>query len=198
MVAEPPTDVRRYRVRVDLDGATPPIWRRLELRGDLRLDQLHDVLQHAFGWTNSHLHAFRPSKDPQADAFATEVELEEGEEGVPEADVRLDQLIAEVGDQLFYEYDFGDGWEHTLVVEQVVPLGAEDPVARVTDGRRACPPEDGGGIHGYQELLAGLADPGSADDWLRERLDWLPAGFDPRAFSVAEHDAAVQDSVAGD
>jgi hypothetical protein len=193
--AEPPAESRRFRVRVDLDGARPPIWRRLELRGDLRLDQVHDVLQSAFGWANSHLHAFRVSTDPLVDAFVTEFDLEEGEEGVPEADIRLDQVMATKGDRLYYEYDFGDSWDHTIAVEDVLPLDADAPAATVIDGRRACPPEDCGGIGEYAEILNALADPASADDESRERLDWLPDSFDPDEFDLTAHDAAVRDAL---
>lgn len=192
---EPPGDVRRFRVRVDIDGARPPIWRRLELRGDLRLDQVHDVLQHALGWTNSHLHAFRVSTDPLVDAFVTEFDLEEGGEGVPEADIRLDQVVAAPGDRLYYEYDFGDSWDHTLKVEEILPLDPDGPAATVVDGRRACPPEDCGGIHGYHEILEGLADPAAAEGWLREQLEWMPDDFDTAEFDHAVHDAAVRDSL---
>ena len=193
--AEPPDVVRHFRVRVDIDGATPPIWRRLELRGDLRLDQVHEVLQHAFGWTNSHLHAFRTSNDPLVDRFITQFDLEEGEEGVLETEIRLDQVLAEPGDRLHYEYDFGDSWDHTATVEQVLPDDPGAPAARVLDGRRACPPEDCGGVHGYHEMLEGMADPSAADDWLRRRVDRLPEDFEPDEFDLASHDAAVRSSL---
>lgn len=193
--ADPPHVVRRFRIRVDLDGAEPPIWRRLELRGDLRLDQVHEVLQHALGWTNSHLHAFRVSTDPLVDAFVTEFDLEEGAEGVPEADIRLDQVLSDAGDRLYYEYDFGDSWDHTLEVEQVLPPDTEAPGATVVDGKRACPPEDCGGVPGYHELLAAIANLANADDWSRERLEWMPDGFDPDEFDLVAHDSAVRDSL---
>ena len=104
-------------------------------------------------------------------------------------------MLAEPGDRLYYEYDFGDSWDHTVELEEVLPLDLEAPAATVVDGRRACPPEDCGGIHGYAELLAGLADPDGADDWLRERLDWMPKDFDPAEFDLAAHDSAVRDSL---
>lgn len=193
--AEPPDDVRRYRVRVDLDDAEPPIWRRLDLRGDLRLDQVHDVLQHALGWTDSHLNAFRVSTDPQVDAFVTAFGLEEGDDGILETDIRLDQVVAQPGDRLYYEYDFGDSWDHTLQVEDVLPLDPAAPAATVLDGARACPPENCGGMGGYDELLAAMADPDAADDWTRERLDWMPKDFDAEEFDLAAHDAAVRDAL---
>jgi hypothetical protein len=104
-------DVVTYRVRIDLDRTTPSLWRRLELASDLFLDDLHDVIQVAFGWTDSHLHRF--GAGPEYGSRDTEYHLcpfdvQEGETGVPEDQVRWDEVLVEVGDELFYTYDFGD------------------------------------------------------------------------------------------
>ena len=147
-----PTVVRGFRVRLDLHGAKPPVWRRLELPGDLTLPRVHDVIQAAMGWTNSHLHRFRIGSDHRSPYFVTSFDVEEGEDGTLEDDVRLDQLVAEKGDELWYEYDFGDGWDHRLVVEEV--LDEPPTTARCVVGRMACPPEDCGGIGGYEDLAA--------------------------------------------
>jgi hypothetical protein len=120
-----------YQVRVDLDGAKPPIWRRLLLSSELMLDELHEVLQQAMGWTDTHLHEFLAGEnkmDPFAVHYLTQFMLDEGAEGVLENRVRLDELLTGPEDRLFYWYDFGDDWEHTLVVEKVLPrLGDEPP-----------------------------------------------------------------------
>lgn len=192
--------VRGFRVRLDLHGAKPPIWRRLELPGDIRLPQLHDVIQAAMGWTGYHLHRFRTGNDYRSPYFITDVDLDEGEEGLHEEGVRLDQVVATKGDLLFYEYDFGDGWDHVLKVEAVL---SEPPEAvRCTAGRLACPPEDCGGLGGYQELA----------DWVRSGYDdqlvppvfgdaaqareWLPDSWHPDQFDLAETNAAVAAAVA--
>ena len=177
-----PTEVRGFRVRLNLHGSKPPVWRRLELPGDLTLQRLHDVIQAAMGWYNSHLHRFRTGNDHRSPCFVTNFDLDEGEDGVLEDDVRLDQLVAAEGDELWYEYDFGDGWDHKLRVEAVL----DEPPTRVrcTGGRMACPPEDCGGIGGYEELAAwvrsGYDDallPGNFDDVAHARF----AGPDPAA-----------------
>ena len=185
-----PERVRGYRVRVDLMYAKPPIWRRLDLPGDLMLDQLHVVLQVAMGWQDSHLHKFGVGADRRTCAyFVTAFDLSEGDEGVAEDEVRLDQVVSAKGDWLFYDYDFGDGWEHVLVVEEVLD---DPPLAPVClKGRMACPPEDCGGLGGYEELA----------DWVRggygpeatpmgldaeEMRDWLPQDWHPDRFSVEE------------
>ncbi len=190
----------RYTVRVDLDGSAPRIWRRIEVPSDMMLDRLHLVLQAAMGWTESHLHAFEmgPKRDHRITRFLTAYDLEEGDEGIAEADVRLDEALAEPGDRLFYEYDFGDGWDHTLKLEKVDDPGEEPVRVRVTGGRRACPPEDVGGIGSYNELVTVLGhDVPPADEWMREKIAWLPPGFDPAEFDVEAADLAAADAAAG-
>jgi hypothetical protein len=195
-----PTEVRGFRVRLDLHGAKPPVWRRLELPGDLTLPRLHDVIQAAMGWCDSHLHRFRTGNDHRSPYFVTHFDVDEGEDGTLEDDVRLDQLVADKGDELWYEYDFGDGWDHKLVVEEVL----EEPptTARCTGGRMACPPEDCGGIGGYEELAAwvrsGYDDallPGNFDDAAHAR-GWLPLDWHPDNFDVEETNGALAIAVA--
>lgn len=190
-----PSEVRGFRVRLDLHGAWPPVWRRLELPGDLTLPRLHDVIQAAMGWSDSHLHRFRTGSDHRSPYFVTHFDLDEGEDGKLEDDVRLDQLVAERGDELWYEYDFGDGWDHKLVVEDV--LGEPPSAARCTGGRMACPPEDCGGIGGHEELAAwvrsGYDDdllPGGFEDAEHGR-NWLPVDWHPDHFDVDEANAAL-------
>jgi len=190
-----PTEVRGFRVRLDLHGAKPPVWRRLVLPGDLSLPRLHDVIQAAMGWTNSHLHRFRTGSDHRSPYFVTHFDVEEGEDGTLEDDVRLDQLVAEMSDELWYEYDFGDGWDHKLMVEEV--LEEPPPAARCTGGRMACPPEDCGGIGGYEDLAAwvrsGYDDallPANFEDAAHAR-DWLPLDWHPDHFEVEETNAAL-------
>lgn len=141
-----------YRIRVDLDHAEPPIWRRLDLRSDLPLDVVHQVLQAAFGWTDSHLHRFSLGGHPfdrTSQLFLCPYDVEEGEDDdhgdVAAGDVRLDETLQEPGDVLHYLYDYGDSWEVSLRLEEVLPAAADAPSARAVDGRRAAPPEDSGG-----------------------------------------------------
>jgi hypothetical protein len=116
-------DVVTYRVRIDLKGTTPPLWRRCELASDLFLDDLHDVIQAAFGWTDSHLHRFGCGPEyysHDTEYYLCPFDVEEGETGVPEDQVRLDEVLVEIGEKLFYTYDFGDDWQHTIRLEAVV------------------------------------------------------------------------------
>ncbi|WP_345528288.1 plasmid pRiA4b ORF-3 family protein [Nocardioides endophyticus] len=200
MLRPVPTEVRGFRARLDLHGAKPPVWRRLELPGDLPLPRLHDVIQAAMGWYDSHLHRFRTGHDHRSPYFVTHFDLEEGDDGTLEDDVRLDQLLAEKGDELWYEYDFGDGWDHKLVVEEV--LDASPPTVRCTGGRMACPPEDCGGIGGYEELAAWVRSghddaqlPGVFDNAAHAH-DWLPIDWHPDQFDVEETNAALTSAAA--
>lgn len=168
------------RVKVDLLDAEPPIWRRVDLRSDLTLQRLHLVLQEAMGWLNCHLHEFVHTGDPKdrnAERFSRMDYPDAGEMGeLDEADVRLDELLHGAGDQLLHWYDFGDSWWHRLTVEQVLECGDGTPPADLVDGCRACPPEDCGGIHTYNEFVAGDAElePYEVEWW----GDWDAAAFD--------------------
>jgi hypothetical protein len=162
----PLQQVRIFRVRVDLKGSQPRIWRRLELRSDLTLDLMHRILQTSFSWTDTHLWRFSIGGEPfsrSGQAFLCPWDVEEGEEddaGAPAAsDVRLDEVIQEPGDILFYVYDYGDSWELKLKLEDVSEADADPPAGLVVGGRRAAPPEDCGGITDGAELAEILEDP---------------------------------------
>ena len=169
-----------YQLKVGLRGARPPIWRRLEVPADTSLADLHDIIQVAFGWHDSHLHVFETG---YGDFGVADREL--GHRA--EAPVTLEQVAPGVGDRLRYTYDFGDDWVHDIVVEKVLP---RQPVAypRCTGGRRATPPDDCGGIWGYAELVEVLSDPGHPEHG--DRLDWLglasAADFQPARFDATE------------
>ncbi|HKS48906.1 MAG TPA: plasmid pRiA4b ORF-3 family protein [Amycolatopsis sp.] len=184
-VLRPATAARpgaRYQIKVALRGVTkPPVWRRLEVPADLDLGQLHAVIQAAMGWQDCHLHVFSAGG---ADYGRPDPELGHTDERA----VRPSQLLAAVGDRLLYTYDFGDGWEHDITLEKILPADAGAAGATCTAGRGACPPEDCGGVWGYQELKATLADP-NADEH-ESMLDWLglasSGDFDPRRFSTED------------
>lgn len=173
------------QLRIDLRFAKPPIWRRIVVPGDIRLDRLHDVLQVAMGWTNSHLHAFRRGNEEYTmpDPEAGTLGQMHGVSVFDERKYTLSALVAAEGDRFQYDYDFGDGWEHDLRVEAITPASERFP-ARCLAGRRACPPEDCGGIGGYFDLLDALAHPKALRH--RELLEWLGEGFDPALFDLDE------------
>jgi hypothetical protein len=159
-----------YRVRVDLDDARPPIWRRLDLRSDVTLDVLHQVLQAAFSWNDYHPHRFglggRPF-DPGSQVFLCEYDADNPEidddDGPRASQVRLDETLQEPGDTLRYVYDYGDSWELTLQLEQAMSALDDSPTAVLKHGERAAPPEDCGGLTDAEQLAQVLDDPARFD-----------------------------------
>jgi hypothetical protein len=171
-----------YQFKITLQGIEPPIWRRIQTE-DCTLDKLHEHIQTAMGWTNSHLHQFKidgvPYGDPQL--------FSEGMEGetppVNSLRTKLSTIIPRDGKrfQFEYEYDFGDGWEHDILFEGFVPAekGARYPLC--LEGERACPPEDVGGTYGYQDYLKAMANPRHKRH--KEFLEWS-GPFDPEKFDA--------------
>lgn len=145
-------------LRVNLVDARPPIWRRVDVPSTLRLDQVHELAQALFGWTDSHLHRFALGESVwghEAELFLCPFDVDEGEnEGVPASTVRLYETLADVGDRLLYVYDYGDEWTLTLTLESVAP---GEGAVRVLDGRGLAPPDDSGGIHAWNEDRADSA-----------------------------------------
>jgi hypothetical protein len=172
--AEAPVRGAVYQLKVTLRGAKPPIWRRLRLPAATTLAQLHQVIQVAFGWEDAHLHAFEVGGRRYS-----RPDFELWDEAADEGKVRLGDLAARPGARLRYTYDFGDSWEHDLLVEDILPADGGDHAVCLT-GRRAGPPEDCGGVWGYAELCEILADPDHPDHG--ERVDWLGRPHDPAAF----------------
>ncbi len=188
-VPDPPAEQLALTVRVDVDGTKPPVWRRLVLHGDLTLDEVHAILQAAFGWQDYHLHRFWPGPKKElwtGPHFVTEADVEEGEEGILESTVRLDQMLRSPGDRLFYTYDFGDGWHHTLRLESLAPLEDDSPPAACTGGRMAGPLEDSGGPTGHNRLVEAFRTDPSLAALDEEQRDWLPPDWDPGEFTVEE------------
>lgn len=172
-----------YQIKVTLLGTDPPIWRRLLVPGDLTLEQLHVILQLAMGWLGGHLHEFRIGRqrfgkpDPMERDFG-------GPLTISERTARLYDVLGRAGVKAVYTYDFGDTWEHKIVIEKrLAPeSGRAYPVCLA--GERHCPPEDCGGIPGFYNLLEAIRDPEHEEH--EELLDWVGGGFDPEAFSVDE------------
>ena len=165
-------------LRIVLRGTEPPVWRRLEVPSSLRLDQLHQVLVTAMGWLDYHLHAF----EIDARRYGEPDDSFDDDDTLPEEEIVLADLIAAGVKRFRYEYDFGDGWEHDVVVESVTEPAPGIHYPRCTAGERACPPEDCGGIPGFAEFLEAMADPRHPEH--DEFRTWCGGEFDPAAFSA--------------
>ena len=163
-----------YQIKITLADLAPPVWRRVAVPGGYTLDRVHRVVQLAMGWQDYHLHSF---------------EIEDIQYGPPdpgdeldlrdELEVRLDS-VAGKDSRFNYTYDFGDWWEHDIEVEEIHPADPDERYPRCLAGAGACPPEDVGGVLGYETFLAAIGDPGHRDhDAMSE---WIGRPFDPAAF----------------
>jgi len=168
-----------YQLKTSLKHSKPPIWRRIQVKGDTTLYKLHQIIQIAMGWTNTHLHQFIADgvyygePDPE---FAFEV--------VNERRVRLAQVAGGVKDKFIYEYDFGDGWEHEIMVEKIMEPEPKVSYPRCIKGKRSCPPEDVGGVWGYFHFLEAIENKDHPEHG--EYLEWIGGSFDPEAYECAE------------
>ena len=175
-----PAPERLYQFKITLLDTRPPVWRRVQVK-DCTLDKLHEHVQTAMGWTNSHLHHFRVGEQLYGDPLLMRENFAEMEYEDSTA-TRLSDLLPRSGRRFRfeYEYDFGDSWRHEVLFEGFPrpERGKRYPVC--LEGARACPPEDVGGAWGYQEFLEAIADPGNEE---REGLlEWAGGSFDPEAF----------------
>lgn len=188
MVTKKAALLQIYQIKITLDEMRPPIWRRVQVPGDISLGRLHDVVQIAMGWTNSHMHRFYISEEeygvPYPDALADDPPMRD------ERRVRLNQVVDSKKQRFGYTYDFGDNWEHTLLVEDILP---PDPALRYPvciGGKRHGPPEDCGGVYGYDNFLKTIRDPTHKDHEFL--LEWAGGRFDPEAFSREQVNQALQ------
>jgi len=165
------------QLRVTLCDAEPPIWRRFVVSGARDLAHLDQVLQAVMGWTDTHLHMFVADSgvygEPDAE-FDADMASEE--------DVRIDSILQCQGDAVRYEYDFGDGWEHEVAVETLRDSRGQQSVPRCLAGERACPPEDVGGVPGYEDFLAAYTDETHPEH--EAMAVWAGEGFDPEWIDI--------------
>ena len=174
---------RFYLLKVQLLGMKPDIWRRFVVPADITLDHLHIVIRIVMGWNNSHLYEFiiekkRYSENPESK-----------KDGQICSRYRLGDLINQKGLTFRYIYDFGDGWEHTIRLEEIQPFDLDIIYPQCIGGKRACPPDDCGGPPGYATMLAALKDSNHPEHELY--LDWVGEEFDPEWFDMDEANDAL-------
>ena len=167
-----------YQLKITLRDIHPPIWRRIQVWEDTTLAQLHTILQIVMGWEDYHLHEFVIGRrlysvpDPDDDMNERKV--------VDESHVPLGEVVPRVGTKFAYLYDFGDSWEHDLILEAILLPETTAQYPTCIGGERRTPPEDVGGITGYEEYLAVLADPQHEEHG--NMLQWR-GQFDPESFA---------------
>ena len=169
-----------YQIKVTLNGSKPPIWRRILVADATTLSKLHTILQTVMGWTDSHLHHFIID-----DEFYGEPDDEFGDmETKNEKHYHLNQFVDRKGFKFIYEYDFGDSWEHTILVEAILPIEENALYPCCIEGKRACPPEDVGGVWGYDDFLKAISNPKHPEH--NRMLEWVGGDFDPEQFDLYE------------
>jgi len=184
---------QNYQIKIVLNSIKPPVWRRLVVDSRMTMDALHDAIQISMGWEGSHLHQFI-----DRDGVIYNLQDDEdfmmdfGDAAVDESLVLINEVLKQEKDWIKYEYDFGDGWEHKVILEKkLAHKKGQFPVVCIK-GRRSCPPEDCGGPWRYQHMLEQLAAPDDKEEY-EELLEWLGEDFDAEHFNVNEVNAVLQE-----
>lgn len=169
-----------YQFKITLMGIKAPIWRRIQIR-DCTLAKLHEHIQAAMGWTNSHLHQF----DINGECYGDPEILDDGFddfECIDSTKKNLSQILPKGGKRFVfkYEYDFGDGWEHEVLFEGSPKVDPKAKYPICLEGEHACPPEDCGGVWGYDDFLEAINDPKHEEH--ESMLEWIGGRFDPEEF----------------
>jgi Plasmid pRiA4b ORF-3-like protein len=168
-----------YQLKITIRDIRPPIWRRVQVHSSITLSQLHLIIQAAMGWYNYHLHSFS---------------IEGIDYGIPEPNygldirdenqVKLGSVVKCEKSKFFYTYDFGDSWEHSILVEKILPLDQKVSYPLCIKAKRACPPEDCGGAWGYLEFLEAIQNPSHPEH--ESFLEWVEGSFDSEQSDLYE------------
>lgn len=168
---------RFYLLEIQMVDIEPAIWRRFVVPASITLDRLHDVIQIVMGWTDSHLHEFTIGKKSYTEF------PESKEEGLEGGKYRLGDLIKQKGRTFRYLYDFGDGWDHQVSLVNSRYFNPEQQVELTCiEGERACPPEDVGGVPGYDEFCKALKDPNHEEH--ESYMKWSGGNYDSERFET--------------
>ncbi len=175
-----------YQFKIILDDIKPPIWRRIQVPENYTFWDLHVAIQDAMGWTDSHLHQFRiASPKPSKTKYIGLPDEEDfGQETLKGWEEAISQWFGFDKNKIMrYDYDFGDNWGHKIILEKIFP-GDGGKYPRCIDGARACPPEDCGGVGGYEDLLNIVKNPKHPE--YKDMLEWLGGDFTVEEFDCKE------------
>jgi hypothetical protein len=173
-----------YQFEVTLDESAPAIWRRFQVTDDITLHRLSSIIITVMGWGGGHLHQFNIGGQLYDYPYSEEEDLDDLPPATDESTVNLVELDPDKMKRFKYEYDFGDGWVHTVKLEKVLEPEKDVFYPRCLDGARHCPPDDCGGIGGYEDMLKVIRDP--TDPEYESTLEWLGDEFDPGEFDLVE------------
>jgi len=171
------------QMKISLDWIKPEIWRRFIVDSSISLDDFHDIIQIVMGWTNSHLYVF----------FIKGVEYmpaddDSEQEAKDTKGVKLNKLKLNKKDKIRYVYDYGDNWEHTILIENIFTPEEEMAIPFCLDGARNCPPEDCGSVPGYEDIVKAMKKPNTKA--AKELIEWLGEKYDAEEFNIDEINGA--------
>jgi len=179
---------RVYQIKITLSGIRPPIWRRIQVPEIYTFWDLHVAIQDAMGWLDYHLHQFEMIDPKKGEKVTIGIPCEEdigyGWEILPGWRQRISDYFSLENKVADYVYDFGDNWDHRITLEKVLPRDKNTTYPACIKGKRACPPEDCGGVWGYAEFLEAIKDPKHEEH--ESMLEWVGGEFDPEHFDVKE------------
>ena len=178
-----PQQLRKtFQLKITLMGIKPPIWRRVLVSNAVTLDELHHILQIAMGWTDSHLHMFMIGQKRYGVPVPEWDLLDEGM--LDESKVRLKTVLKSPKNTINYEYDFGDGWLHKIELEKKLDFNPAEELPTFVKGRRGCPPEDVGGVWGYQNFPEIYQDDQHPEH--DEMVEWAGEYYHPEKLDIDE------------
>jgi len=180
---------RFYCLKITLIDTHRPVWRRFVVPSNIRLDDFHDVLQTIMGWTNSHLHSFEGGAYEAGNvrkgeqSYAPAEWIEDWDDSLPEEEYSLEMLLSEKGAKIRYRYDFGDNWDHDILLENPNYDDPSQPAPIFCiKGVGACPPEDCGSTSGFEEFCEVMANPKHPE--YKEAKEWYGGKYDPEHFDL--------------
>jgi hypothetical protein len=172
-----------YQIQISLKDFRPSIWRRILIQPDLPLADFHKVIQTTMGWTNSHLHHFIKNRTFYAKRYHDDDFWDELD-NVDYKDLKISDLLKKEKEKIIYEYDFGDSWEHEILLEEITSNDNKIKYPICIKGKMNCPPEDCGGVWGYANILEIINQPDHEE--YESCIEWLGEEFDPEYFDKNE------------
>jgi len=167
-----------YQIKITLKGIKPPIWRRVEVHSDILLIHFSHLVLNVMGWYSSHLFSLEFDREE----YFSDKETAEECGGHSMGNKKLNAFLTEPKEKGLLTYDFGDNWEHEILLEKILAPEPGGKYPNLNAGKRNCPPEDCGGIWGYYHLLEVMKDPKHPE--YEDMMEWLGEEYDPEAWSL--------------
>uniref|UniRef100_A0A1B6LKE4 Plasmid pRiA4b Orf3-like domain-containing protein n=1 Tax=Graphocephala atropunctata TaxID=36148 RepID=A0A1B6LKE4_9HEMI len=180
-------DPKAYQLKITLEGIRPQIWRRIQIPGYWSFRSLHNAIQDAMGWRNCHNYYFQAWNHKEDKKYTIDP-FDNIFEGIADNNALIRDYFAKPKDKAYYEYDMGDSWAHVITLEKIVPEHKQKKYPICLDGKRACPPENAGGIDQYKYIVKVMKDRKHAEydhykSWIQMTTgsrNFRPEHFNPK------------------